>query len=51
VTQQVGDEWVINPAVEAGAEDDFVHSVVELEEDAEACWLMEMKLPIAREKA
>jgi hypothetical protein len=42
---------VLNPAVRAGAEDDYVHSVVELEEDVKACLLMEMKLPTAREKA
>ena len=29
-------------------EGDYVRSIVELEEDAEACWLMEMTLPIAR---
>jgi hypothetical protein len=42
---------VLNPAVGAGAEDDYVHGVVELEEDVEACMLMEMKLRTAREKA
>jgi hypothetical protein len=41
---------VRKPAIGAGAEDNYVHGIVELEEDAEASWLMEMKLPIAREK-
>jgi len=49
--QEVGDESVINAAVGAGAEDNYVRGIVQLEQDAEACWLMEMKLPIAREKA
>jgi hypothetical protein len=42
---------VLHPAVGAGAEDDYVHSIEELEEDVETCLLMEMKLPTAREKA
>jgi hypothetical protein len=42
---------VIHPAVGAGAEDDYIHGIVELEEDVEAYLLMEMKLRTARQKA
>jgi hypothetical protein len=43
-------EWVIQPAVGSGSEDNYAHSIVELLEDTATYWLMEMQLPIEREK-